>query len=314
MFGAIAAMAGAGLASGLIGAEGAKDAAKSQAGAAAAATAEQRRQFNIGREDLAPYRQAGQGAVSALSQLLGLPGSTPSLARSNPTEFLNQVYQKYLGRTPDASGLPFYSSKLMANEMTPEEVEASIAGSPEAQGRIAQGFVPQGGPIAGTPAATVNGTGSVTDSPLLRKFTQEDLESDPVYKNTFNFGLSEGEKAVRRMFGAQGLARSGAAVKGVTRFASDYAGQSAGASRGRFIEDQNNIYNRLAGIAGTGQTASANTAQLGANMATNVGQNMMGAANARGAASIASANALAAPFAQAGNMMSTKFLLDSLKT
>ena len=305
MFGAIAAMAGAGVVSGLLGAEGAKDAARTQARAADAATAEQRRQFDLARSDLAPYREAGSAAINRLRGLLGLgdAGSTKSLDQITnelrasgrfagaPSQVINPDYEvwKRLG--------------LSENEMRPPEqfITAPGAINEDALRGEAQR-------IYNSQSGFSGGSGD-----LLRKFTLQDLENDPVYQKTFDFGLSEGEKAVRRMFGANGLARSGAAVKGLTRFASDYAGQQAGASRSRFVEDQNNVYNRLAGIAGTGQTATTNTAQLGANMATNVGQNMIGAANARGAASIASANAIAAPFAQAGNMISTKFLLDSLK-
>jgi hypothetical protein len=160
--------------------------------------------------------------------------------------------------------------------------------------------------LSGAPAT--EGYGS-----LNRRFTMDDFEADPVNQLGLQFGLDEGSKAIRRMFGAQGMGRSGAAAKGLTRFATDYAGSKAAESRSRFLQDQDITFNRLAGVSGLGQTATANTASLGAQTAANIGSNITGAGNARGAAAIAGANAYAAPFGQVGNTLSTKFLLDSMK-
>lgn len=231
MFGAILGGIAAGAVSGLFGAKGAKDAANTQARSADAATAEQRRQFDLARADSAPFRNAGTDAVNRLRLLLGLGGNSSS------ADF-----------------------------------------------------------------------GS-----LNRRFTLDDFESDPVNQLSMQFGLDEGTKAIRRMLGASGMARSGAAVKGLTRFATDYTGSKAAESRNRFLQDQDVTFNRLAGVSGTGQTATANTSALGANMANNVAQNIIGAGNARGAAAIAGANAIAAPIAQAGNALTTKYLLDSMR-
>jgi hypothetical protein len=71
--------------------------------------------------------------------------------------------------------------------------------------------------LSGAPAT--EGYGS-----LNRRFTMDDFEADPVNQLGLQFGLDEGSKAIRRMFGAQGMGRSGAAAKGLTRFATDYAG------------------------------------------------------------------------------------------
>ena len=231
MFGAIAAAVGGSLVGGLLGAKGAKDAANIQADASREATEEQRRQYDISRADLAPWRGAGGEAINRIRALLGLGGDT----------------------------------------------------------------------------------GAADFGSLNRRFTMEDFEADPVNKLGLQFGLDEGTKAIRRMFGAQGMGRSGSAVKGLTRFATDYTGAKAAESRNRFLQDQDVTFNRLSGVSGTGQTATTNTASLGANTAANIGANLTGAANARGAAAIAGANAYAAPFTQAGNVMSTKFLLDSMK-
>lgn len=54
--------------------QGAEKAGEAQAGAAQAGIDEQRRQFDAMQQLLAPYRQAGTGALSAQQALLGLAG------------------------------------------------------------------------------------------------------------------------------------------------------------------------------------------------------------------------------------------------
>jgi hypothetical protein len=291
MFGAILGGVAAGAVGGLFGAKGAKDAANIQAQAAAEATAEQRRQFNTSRSDLAPYRRAGGSAVNRLSDLLGLEseygvpgGRTPKGALDVTSWAAQHGYNLPQGREWDDTELGNLYRGGYKNYL-----DQFVSANPDS-------------------IARPDDFGS-----LNRRFTMADFEADPVNKLGLQFGLDEGTKAIRRMFGAQGMGRSGAAVKGLTRFGTDYAGSKAGESRARFLQDQDITFNRLAGVSGTGQTATTNTAQLGANMANNIGQNLTGAANARGAAQIAGMNAIAAPFAQVGNTLSTKYLLDSMK-
>lgn len=125
---------------------------------------------------------------------------------------------------------------------------------------------------------------------LARKFTLADFEADPVNKVGFKFGLDEGTKALNRTFAARGMTDSGAAAKALTRYATDYAGTKAGESYNRFLLDNTTLYNRLAGISGTGQTAAATSAQAGATAASNIGGYQIGAGNAQAAASMARAS------------------------
>lgn len=74
MFESILSVAGP-LISGMMGADAAEDAANTQAQSTRESIAEQRRQFDLNRSDLAPYRGAGGAAVSRLRDLLGLGGA-----------------------------------------------------------------------------------------------------------------------------------------------------------------------------------------------------------------------------------------------
>lgn len=181
---AAVAVAGGALLGGMMGSSASKKAAREQTAASRAAIAEQARQFDTTRADLAPWMDAGQAGLGRMRDLLGLGTST----------------------------------------LTPEQI----------------------------------------------------MEQSPGYQ----FRLGQGEQAIDRAAGAQGLRRSGATLKALTRFGQDYASNEFG-----------NIYNRLAGISGTGQQTGTQLGQFGAQNAGNIGNLLTGAANARGAAGIAGANA-----------------------
>lgn len=80
------ALAGAGLLSGIWGgnqsANAADRAAQLQAEATRQATEEQRRQFGISQNNMAPWLRAGKGALSEQQALLGLGGDTGASLRS----------------------------------------------------------------------------------------------------------------------------------------------------------------------------------------------------------------------------------------
>jgi hypothetical protein len=147
---------------------------------------------------------------------------------------------------------------------------------------------------------------------LVRRFTMADFENDPVTQASFRYGLDEGTKGINRTFGARGMSKSGAAIKALDRFTADYVGSKAGDSYNRFVGDQSNVYNRLAGVAGTGQTSAAQTANLGVATGANIGNTLEGIANARGAASIATGNAVSNAAANIGNAYQTQSYLEAL--
>lgn len=243
---------GAILGGALIGSESASSASNAQAGASEAAIAEQRRQFDIsqeqynnmtaedrrrfdlaqqqyeqqraeeqrryetGRSDYAPWREAGQGGVSRLSQLLGIG---------------------------EGGGADFGS--------------------------------------------------------LNKQFTVADFMEDPAIKLGYQTGLEQGTQAINRMAGARGSRNSGATLKELTRFGTDYTGQKAGEASNRFYENQNRTYNRLAGISGLGQVPSGMGAQPGRPRSgamvsppgyPDIAGTLMSQGNARGASAIAQGN------------------------
>jgi len=105
---------------------------------------------------------------------------------------------------------------------------------------------------------------------------QQALEMDPGY----GFRLGEGMKALERMQSARGNMLSGGAMKAGQRYAQDYASGEYG-----------NAYNRLANIAGLGQTTGTQLGNAASQFSTNAGNVMGQEANALAAGRIGRASA-----------------------
>lgn len=132
---------------------------------------------------------------------------------------------------------------------------------------------------------------------LMRSFTQADFKEDPGYQ----FRLSEGEKAINRSLAARGRALSGRGVKEALRYSSGLASQEYGNAWSRFKADQTDRYNRLASIAGVGQTTASGLAGLGADYASGITNTMLGSARSIGDMQTAAANARASGYIGSGN-------------
>lgn len=284
MFASIAMIA-APIAGAALQANAAGDAADSQSRSSSAALDEQRRQFDQARQDAAPFRDTGVAANSRMRDLLGLNTD------SGKVSFKGQVFDSkdhlrqaltddYVRQGGDPSS-PQYQQSLQ-NELGNATQYQDPAGS---------GF---------------------GDSPLTRKFTMGDFYADPVTQAGLQFGLDEGTKGLNRMAAARGSLNSGAALKDLTRFGTDYAGTKANESYGRFTNDQNQLYNKLAAVSGSGQVAQQNTSSLGAQTATNVGNLISAQGNARGAASIAQGNAFSNGFNTVGNLWNQQNMVNQL--
>lgn len=92
-----------------------------------------------------------------------------------------------------------------------------------------------------------------------RPVTAEEVMQDPGYQ----FGLTQGQRALDRQFSRSGGRVSGASLMAAQRYGTDYAGTGYNAAYQR----RNDRLNRLAAIAGIGQTATNASAAAGAQSA-----------------------------------------------
>lgn len=132
-----------------------------------------------------------------------------------------------------------------------------------------------------------------------KPFSAADFQVDPGYA----FRQSEGEKAIERMAAARGGLNSGRAAKDLASYNSGLASQEYQNAYGRYNNDyltgfnafntnQNNIYNRLMGVTGVGQSSASAVAGVGNNYANQVSNNTLQAGSAASAGIVGQQNAL----------------------
>jgi len=141
-----------------------------------------------------------------------------------------------------------------------------------------------GMPAPGAPGAEF---GMLTRAPTL-----SELQMDP----SFGFRLSQGQQGIENSAAARGMQLSGPALKDLGRFSQDYASQEYGNAYNRYTGQQADLFNRMASLAGIGQTASQATGATAANAlgmaGQTIGQNALGIGNAMAAGQVGAANAL----------------------
>jgi hypothetical protein len=140
---------------------------------------------------------------------------------------------------------------------------------------------------------------------FTREFTSADLikNLDPSYQFMLQQGLGATGQAMNVGGGGSNvdLARQ--------RFAQEYAKTGAQQAFTNYQNQQSNIYNRLASLAGIGQTAQSQANTLGSNTANALSQLGIGGASALGAGQVGAANAMAGAYGGIGNALTLSSLL-----
>lgn len=243
-------------------AQASKSASRLQQQAADAATAEQRRQFDLGRQDTQRFRQVGTAAVNQLAALYGL--NAPGLSQGFEPEQMQQQ-TSLVGDTelpvdgrnivPVGRGRyqVFYGDQLVG-DLVPGGKNGRFVGNGAAIPAIT-------GPKTAMAPDVVDRQGSGNGAPDFSAFF-----NSPDYE----FARQEGTRGIERSAAARGGVASGNTLASLARFNSGLATQNFG-----------NYTNRLASLAGIGQTSSESLADRRGNLAINVGNNTIAGAGAR---------------------------------
>lgn len=117
--------------------------------------------------------------------------------------------------------------------------------------------------------------GSPEDLSAYKKYS---FQADPGYQ----FRMEEGIKALDRSAAARGVLNSGGQLRRLTRYGQDYASA-----------EYQNVYNRIAQIAGFGRGASSDGSNVIVNTGQNIGGALINAGEARASGFVASGNAIA---------------------
>lgn len=221
------------------------NAQKSAANASQQATdqtiAEQRRQFDIGQQNMQPWLTTGNSALNQLAGLYGLntqqggaSANTYAYLQANPAarEAINSGYFGGPGNLDAAVN-------WHRNE---------YGGAQQNAGPItANGYAGQG--VTGAPSGSAAATGNL--SPFF---------ASPDYQ----FRQDEQMRALTARNAALGIQDSGAAQRSALQLSGNLASS-----------EFNNYANRLSALAGVGQTAAQSQAAAGANFANSMG-NVLG--------------------------------------
>ncbi len=139
---------------------------------------------------------------------------------------------------------------------------------------------------------------SVSGEGFMRPWTtawdapsQDEMRSDDAYQ----FALGEGRNQIERSAAARGTLLTGGTLKDLTAWSQGLASQQFDKIYNRrqgeykdayniYKQNQNDQWNRLSSLAGTGQTAANTLGDYGGQFGQMAGNNMMGAANAGAAA------------------------------
>jgi hypothetical protein len=244
----------------------AKDASRATTQAAQDSNALQLQMFNQQRSDMEPWRQAGMTGLGQYMQMLGLPSNVIQTPAANSSWGMDPG-QAYLQANPDVARNPYFAQNPQEHYNRHGQAEGRQWGAPVMQTGGNQPPAVTGAPSGSQPK-------SISDL----------LKATPGYQ----FRFDEGQKAVESSAAAAGGLNSGKTLKALTQYGQNFASNEYG-----------NYMNRLASLAGVGQTATTQVGQWGQNYAQNAGQNLQNAANSRAQSMYARGDAQAG---MAGNL------------
>ncbi len=316
---AAAAAAVGTIGAGVIQADAAQDAARTQGRSADAASQVTRDMFNVTRQQQQPFTLSGYGANDVLSRLMGV---APTAGRSLPGNM-------GAGATGWQSAWDKDNGRLVGDTYLPPDVELRDVGggwSEVHQGGQRVGTLRPGGPNG----RFINDTGWKMPQPQASQ-SGESLTGAAIGEDGYaadNTGLPTGfltqlfgpeqfkagmdpGYAWRLQQGAQGVANtaaagsgslSGPALKALMEYNQGAASQEFGNAFNRFQTQQGNIFQRLTSMTALGQNAAANVGNNAMAAGGQIGANIVGAGNAAAAGQIGAANAYGGALSDLGSI------------
>jgi hypothetical protein len=262
----------------LFGANAASSAAQAQAQASNRAIEAQQNQQNIIQGQLAPFSQGGGDAFTALAGLFGIGGGAGQLYQSP------QSYAGIPNAPPSAAGAPGLSTPDPSNPATIGQFQQSPGYQYELgqqQRAIQQSAAGQTGALSGNMLQGLQQN--------AQGLASQDYNS--WLSNATNFGLNNFNASNQNFWNTYNA--------GNTNYWNQYDAAN---------QQQQNLYSRLLGLSGVGEGAAAQSGTLGAGIANNIGQAMIGQGNAIAAGQVGGAQALTGGINNAiGNLNNPNF-------
>lgn len=150
---------------------------------------------------------------------------------------------------------------------------------------------------AGAGALSQLVSGTQPGGEYMRDFGAADFQADPGYQ----FRQTEGRRMLEGSAAGRGGLLSGSTLKALEKYSQGVASDEYGNAYNRYNANLDRRYNRLSSLAGTGQTATRDVAQMGSNTAANVAQNQLSIGNSRASGYVGGANAVGGALNGIGN-------------
>ncbi len=244
-----------------------------------AATAEEARQYDQTRRDFAPYRNAGIGALNLLGQPYGL---------STGTNGINGYYGDEGDLIGDAGGVPTVNTERYAADPAyryawDKTLEWEKANRPGWNGQQTYWARATGEDVSRLNESLARNIADYrAQNPTQQPGTGGQGNFNAFMASPdYNFRRTEGMRGLEQTAAARGGAFSGNALRALSEYNSNLASTEYG-----------NYFNRLASIAGIGQSATQSTAQAGAQYGAAAGRNALYAGDARASGIINQGNAI----------------------
>jgi hypothetical protein len=145
-------------------------------------------------------------------------------------------------------------------------------------------------PVSGSGGPVGTGAPGIGEGQFTHQFNASDLNANMA--PNYAWQLGQGLDAVQNLESAGGGLLSGNSLKGINDYAQNFAGNAYQQAYQNYNANQTNIFNRLADIAGLGQTANQSTANAGQNAALASSNYLTSGAASKAAGMVGSANAI----------------------
>ncbi len=209
--------------------------------------------YQQNRADMQPYQQVGTSALNQLASMYGLQQGT----QGGPTG------DAYSGTAPmsmeEFSTTDLYTPQTVTANRNPKFAwRGDNLSGPSLEDQYAEY-------TAGFENQQSNAQANTT-TPATGKADFSQFYESPDYQ----FALEQGTRGTEQSLARRGLTGSGAEMKALSRF-----------NQGLASQQFNNYKNSLAALAGIGQTATTQGANMGTQVAANVGAGQRAAGDAR---------------------------------
>lgn len=243
-------------------ASAAKKAASASQQASDQSVALQRDIYNQQRADQMPWLQQGAQAANLLGSFYGFTPSAVPAVQAAPT-------------TTTPTPTPNQGQQGPFGNVMMDQLYARLHGNPLAEATQGQAAQPAVQSATQVPASTIPAT---TPTPATTTNPMDKFFASPDYQ----FRLNEGNRNILGGAAATGGLQSGDTLKALQSYGQNMASGEFG-----------NYWNRLAGLAGVGQTSASNVGQAGQAYAGNTSNILMQNAANRGSSYMNNANAWA---------------------